>query len=85
VYPCGLCGGLHVGHDPNNERTKRARVIRKRLRSIEKQLAAFDKHSGELRRERQKLLAEQGIRIVCAPSRLRRYLIRIEAWLASNS
>ena len=82
VYGCE-CRGLHVGHLPGSRDTQRGRAVTKRLRSIEKQLAAIETRADELRHERQTLLAEQEIRTDAAPrSKLRQFLLRIEAWLA---
>jgi hypothetical protein len=51
IYPCPLCQGLHVGHDPERRARKRRRIIHE-LRSLERLLQ-------ELERERVRLLARQ--------------------------
>jgi hypothetical protein len=52
IYPCPLCQGMHVGHDPERRARERRRIIRE-LRSLERLLQ-------ELERERVRLLARQG-------------------------
>lgn len=81
VYPCELCGGLHVGHNPNNPETQRTRFIRKRLRSIDRQLAAMDRQASELRREWHALQAEKRGGNGLERGRLWQYLSRAKAWL----
>ena len=49
IYPCPLCQGLHVGHDPESRARVRRRIIHE-LRSLERQLQ-------ELEHERIRLLA----------------------------
>jgi hypothetical protein len=51
IYPCPLCQGLHVGHDPDPRARECRRIIRE-LRSLERRLQ-------ELERERVRLLARQ--------------------------
>jgi hypothetical protein len=51
IYPCPLCQGLHVGHDPEPRARERRRIIHE-LRSLERLLQ-------ELERERVRLLARQ--------------------------
>jgi hypothetical protein len=51
VYPCGVCKGLHVGHDPGRRARERRRTIHE-LQSLERRLQ-------ELERERVRLLARQ--------------------------
>jgi hypothetical protein len=51
IYPCPLCQGLHVGHDPERRARERRRIIRE-LRSLERLLQ-------ELEREHVRLLARQ--------------------------
>jgi hypothetical protein len=84
VYPCDVCGGLHVGHDPESEHTQRARAVTKRLRAINQQLAAMERQAAELRRERQRLLSEQGINQEQSMlDRVRQWLLGVEGWLAT--
>jgi hypothetical protein len=52
IYPCPLCQGLHVGHDPAPRARERRRIIRE-LRSLERLLQ-------KLERERVRLLARRG-------------------------
>jgi hypothetical protein len=49
IYPCPLCEGLHVGHDPRRRARERRRIVHE-LRSLERRLQ-------ELERERVRLLA----------------------------
>lgn len=51
IYPCPLCQGLHVGHDPEPRARERRRIIRE-LRSLERLLQGLE-------RERVRLLARQ--------------------------
>jgi hypothetical protein len=51
IYPCPLCQGLHVGHDPEPRARQRRRIIHE-LQSLERRLQ-------ELERERVRLLARQ--------------------------
>jgi hypothetical protein len=51
IYPCPVCQGLHVGHDPEWRARERRRIMRE-LRSLERLLQ-------ELERERVRLLARQ--------------------------
>jgi hypothetical protein len=51
IYPCPLCQGLHVGHDPEQRARERRRLIRE-LRTLERRLQ-------ELEREHVRLLARQ--------------------------
>jgi hypothetical protein len=51
IYPCPLCQGLHVGHDPERRAREHRRIIHE-LRSLERRLQ-------ELERERVRLLARQ--------------------------
>jgi hypothetical protein len=56
IYPCSICKGLHVGHDPEQRVRKRRRIIHE-LRSLERRLQ-------ELERERVRLLARQSELVV---------------------
>jgi hypothetical protein len=49
IYPCSVCQGLHVGHDPERRARERRQIILE-LRSLERRLQ-------ELERERVRLLA----------------------------
>jgi hypothetical protein len=51
IYPCPLCQGMHVGHDPEPRARERRRIIRE-LRSVERLLKELD-------HERVRLLARQ--------------------------
>lgn len=83
VYPCDICGGLHVGHNPADENVKRARAVRRRLRSIDRQLAGIERQFEVLRREREQLLAELGLQGQVGRHWLREYLRRATVWLHS--
>jgi len=53
IYPCPVCSGLHVGHDPQSQALKRRRYAQRQLQSIVKRLEFLDieKHRLELQRE----------------------------------
>jgi hypothetical protein len=51
IYPCSVCQGLHVGHDPEPTARVRRRIIHE-LRSLKRRLR-------ELERKRVGLLARQ--------------------------
>jgi hypothetical protein len=51
IYPCPLCQGLHVGHDPEPRARQRRRIVHE-LQSLERRLQ-------ELERERVRLLTRQ--------------------------
>jgi hypothetical protein len=51
IYPCPLCQGLHVGHDPER-RARRCRQITAELRSLRRRLQ-------ELERQRVRLMARE--------------------------
>lgn len=38
IYPCLICSGLHVGHDPSNEIWKKRKKTRKKLIRLERRL-----------------------------------------------
>lgn len=60
TYECWVCGGIHVGHAPDDQRAQRYRQARRRLREIEDRLAALDLERKALVRERSDLVKEVG-------------------------
>jgi hypothetical protein len=60
IYECPVCGGLHLGHEPDSPRTRQYRRMRKRLRTVTKCLAALAQEQEALIRERTQLSHEIG-------------------------
>lgn len=58
VFECAQCGGLHVGHDPEDPGTKQYKHAQKRLRLIQSRLAALEEEQKALIRERSQLLSQ---------------------------
>lgn len=57
IYPCPLCDGLHVGHDPERRPRRYRRVIAE-LRSLQRRLQELERERVRLRARESDLLAE---------------------------
>ena len=57
IYPCHLCGGLHVGHNPSSEKVKERKKVSRRLNVIVKRLEVLDRERHYLESERRTLIA----------------------------
>jgi hypothetical protein len=54
IYPCGVCDGLHVGHNPIRSRLDR---VGRKLAEVNNQLGALDRERARLKRWKSALLA----------------------------
>jgi hypothetical protein len=58
IYPCSVCQGLHVGHDPERRARERRRIIRK-LRSLERLLQELEREHVRLLARKSELVAQR--------------------------
>jgi len=57
IYPCHLCRGLHVGHDPSSKKVKERKKVSRRLNVIAKRLEVLDRERHHLESERRVIIA----------------------------
>ena len=60
IYPCPICDGLHLGHDPSSETVKKRKQVRKKLNRIAQRLQALEREKRQLEDQRRALIVEQG-------------------------
>jgi len=60
TYQCWICGGIHVGHHPDSERTREYRRVRRRLQAIGNRLVALEREREALISERSQLMRDLG-------------------------
>ena len=58
IYPCEVCGGLHIGHDPSSDAVRRRRKMRGELNVISKRLNSLEQEKKQLE-SRRRALSEQ--------------------------
>lgn len=59
IYPCSLCQGLHIGHDPGIQ-ARRLRNLARELRLVERTIQDVEHRLAALMAQRTKLLVELG-------------------------
>jgi hypothetical protein len=57
IYSCGLCDGLHVGHDPSAPARRRRRIT-KQLAALQTRIDELDRERTQLRRQQLQLRSE---------------------------
>jgi hypothetical protein len=64
IYPCNVCMGLHVGHDPNSERQQMRKQIKKKLNLLTRRLDALENEKSQLEDEKRILLGELSLQSI---------------------
>lgn len=54
IYPCGVCGGLHVGHD--REHSKKRRLAKRELDHLDERLRALEQERMKLQERKRSLI-----------------------------
>ena len=58
IYPCDVCGGLHIGHDPTSERLQKRKKVRRQLNRLARRLDALKREKSQLEDQKRALIAE---------------------------
>jgi hypothetical protein len=59
IYPCDVCMGLHVGHDPTRETFQKRKKLRKKLNMLARRLDVLEREKRQLEIQKLALIAEQ--------------------------
>ncbi len=59
IYPCIVCGGMHVGHDPSSDKVQERKKARRELNLIAKRLEVLNREKRQLEEQKLALIAEQ--------------------------
>jgi hypothetical protein len=61
IYPCDLCGGLHIGNDQSNHVVQKRKKVRRKLNIIAQRLESLDREKRQLEEQRRALITEQAV------------------------